>query len=153
RQLIRCKAEHAELGTPIEQSAAPAYDRRGSLGNGKVAAGHAAWYSSWQSAECHMKNMSILQLSNVERIAAVIQRALNEVPDNRQPTRTAYSPEVTLQLVARDSSDIYCVPGADANITCFMSLTAALGGEVTVHGLQPRGLDGMLTPHGRVDAA
>lgn len=59
---------------------------------------------------------------------------------------------VTLQRgLAADSPAIYCFPGAGDSVTCFLAFSNAMGDRFTVHGAQPRGLDGMGTPHASVE--
>lgn len=46
---------------------------------------------------------------------------------------------------------LFCVPGAAMDTISLQPLAAALGGDLPVYGLQPRGLDGLLTPLRTVD--
>lgn len=59
---------------------------------------------------------------------------------------------VTLQRsVAADTKTIYCFPGAGDSVTCFLPLADSLGASFTVHGIQPRGLEGISAPHSSVE--
>lgn len=64
-----------------------------------------------------------------------------------------YFPVFTLRSGRRDRPPLFCVPGAGASATAFLELAAQLEDDRAVHGLQPRGLDGELTPHSTVPAA
>ena len=48
---------------------------------------------------------------------------------------------------------VFCIPGAGATIMTFTHMTAALGAQWTIHGLQPRGFDGVQMPHFTVPSA
>jgi thioesterase domain-containing protein len=48
---------------------------------------------------------------------------------------------------------VFCVPGAGANITDFIDMADALGGQWPIYGLQPRGWDSDHVPHATVPAA
>ena len=41
----------------------------------------------------------------------------------------------------------FCVPGAGDSVVNFHEPASAMGDEQTVHGLQPRGTDGVLVPY------
>jgi amino acid adenylation domain-containing protein len=65
-----------------------------------------------------------------------------------------YSPVFTLQTPRRPGgAHLFCIPGAGGNVTGFMELAAQLDKRWHVHGLQPRGLDGILVPHATVSSA
>jgi arthrofactin-type cyclic lipopeptide synthetase C len=65
-----------------------------------------------------------------------------------------YRPHVVIQQAAVDDEPpIFCLPGGGASVTDFLALGHALGGRWTLHGLQPRGLDGVAVPHATVEAA
>jgi arthrofactin-type cyclic lipopeptide synthetase C len=69
------------------------------------------------------------------------------------PPETHYSASVPLQPGDCGKTPIFCVPGAGDNVTGFIWLAGALGQDWSVHGLQPRGVEGSLTPHSTVEAA
>jgi amino acid adenylation domain-containing protein len=60
---------------------------------------------------------------------------------------------VTIQAGRGGMYPGFCVPGAGANITDFTHMTAALGRQWPIHGLQPRGLNNGDVPHSTVPAA
>jgi thioesterase domain-containing protein len=69
------------------------------------------------------------------------------------PPEMKYSACVPLQPGNGSRTPIFCVPGAGDNVTGFIWLAGALGQDWPVHGLQPRGVEGNLTPHSTVEAA
>jgi thioesterase domain-containing protein len=60
---------------------------------------------------------------------------------------------VTIQVGQGVMYPVFCVPGAGANITDFIHVAPALGGQWPIHGLQPRGLNNGRVPHSTVPAA
>ena len=48
---------------------------------------------------------------------------------------------------------IFCIPGAGDNVTSFIELSSCVDKRLSVHGLQPRGLDSKLVPHSTARAA
>jgi thioesterase domain-containing protein len=72
----------------------------------------------------------------------------------RSPTpELSYEPVVTLQYGEPDLAPLFCIPGAAASVTDFRDLAETLPPETPVYGLQPRGLEGQLVPHGDVPSA
>lgn len=66
----------------------------------------------------------------------------------------AHEPHVLLvQGRSADAPELFLVPGAGGSVTIFHPLALALGEDVTLHGLQPCGLDGAVSPHRSVDSA
>ena len=97
---------------------------------------------------------SIMEQPHLQRLADAITQALEDIRHRVQCTaEPAYSPIITIQIGKHSVTPVFCVPGAGANVTCFVSLTQALGEQVPVYGLQPRGLDGLIVPHSSVPAA
>lgn len=64
-----------------------------------------------------------------------------------------YDPVVKLQLGKGDCAQVFCIPGAGDNVFSFMDLAQQLGDDVSIYGLQPRGLWGKEAPHASVEAA
>ncbi|WP_139253536.1 alpha/beta fold hydrolase, partial [Burkholderia ubonensis] len=64
-----------------------------------------------------------------------------------------FNSAIPIQRGPRSETSVFCIPGAGANIACFVPLVAALGPEFSVYGLQPRGLDGQQAPFETVQAA
>jgi amino acid adenylation domain-containing protein len=60
---------------------------------------------------------------------------------------------VTIQAGKPRNAPIFCVPGAGDSVVGFFDLALALGDAWPLHGLQPRGSDGVLVPHSTVEAA
>jgi thioesterase domain-containing protein len=60
---------------------------------------------------------------------------------------------LTIQTGQTGHSPLFCIPGAGDSVTGFAGLAGALGRSWPVHGLQPRGMDGLLIPHSTVQAA
>jgi thioesterase domain-containing protein len=65
----------------------------------------------------------------------------------------AYRPLLTIQTGQRSSTPLFCIPGAGDSVTGFTGLAGALGPAWPLHGLQPRGVEGLLIPHASVEAA
>ena len=64
-----------------------------------------------------------------------------------------FSSLVTIQRGGRGQTPLFCVPGAGASATDFLSLTTILDAGRPVYAFQPRGLDNDLLPHVTVEAA
>jgi thioesterase domain-containing protein len=64
-----------------------------------------------------------------------------------------YESHVTIQTGDHGNTPIFCVPGAGDSVTSFFDLADAVGHQWPLHGLQPRGSDGVLVPHSTVEAA
>lgn len=61
-----------------------------------------------------------------------------------------FSPLVTLRQgreVLFNNPAVFCVPGAGASVTCFLSLVSAMPPGMNIYGFQPQGLDGKHEPH------
>lgn len=65
----------------------------------------------------------------------------------------SYQPLFSIQNSRGNNTPIFCIPGAGDNIASFTAMSMALGGEHSIYGMQPRGLDGRMTPHYSVEAA
>jgi thioesterase domain-containing protein len=63
------------------------------------------------------------------------------------------SPWVVIQAGRPGVTPWLCVPGAGASVTCFVPLAQALGVDVPVYGLQPRGLDRDEAPFATIEGA
>jgi thioesterase domain-containing protein len=85
-----------------------------------------------------------------QALSGEIARASKPRPD---PPETEYLPVVSLNTGKRGNTPVFCVPGAGGNVIGFIELSAALGREWPVYGLQPRGVEGALAPHSTVEAA
>lgn len=65
----------------------------------------------------------------------------------------AFNPLQTLLHQRQAEGTVFCCPGAGDSITRFIALAAEIGSNMTVLGLQPRGIDGLGVPHTTVQAA
>jgi thioesterase domain-containing protein/acyl carrier protein len=63
----------------------------------------------------------------------------------------AWSPLVPIRSTGR-GAPVFCVPGAAIDAISLHPLARALGDGHPFYGIQPRGLDGRLEPHGSVEA-
>jgi arthrofactin-type cyclic lipopeptide synthetase C len=91
---------------------------------------------------------------NVATVGHALSHALQNASakPNEMPEQ-GYFPLVKLQSGQRNLAPLFCVPGAGANVSCFLELAACLEEAQPVYGLQPRGLDGAMVPHATVAAA
>jgi thioesterase domain-containing protein len=71
----------------------------------------------------------------------------------RPPADLDYRALMTIQSGALDELALFCMPGAGDNVINFLPFADALGPVWTVHGLQPRGVDGELAPYTNVETA
>jgi thioesterase domain-containing protein len=85
-----------------------------------------------------------------QALSTAIAQAGEQRPDLSE---TQYCPQVTLQVGKRGNTPVFCVPGAGDNVIGFIKLASAMGSEFSIHGLQPRGVEGALVPHSTVEAA
>ncbi|MBJ7311023.1 amino acid adenylation domain-containing protein, partial [Rugamonas sp. CCM 8940] len=95
---------------------------------------------------------SMVEAPHVQALGAALSSALSQATPLKHPEH-AYLPRLTIQRGQAGQLPLYCVPGAGASITSFTHLAMALGAELPVHGLQPRGLCGELAPHSSVASA
>ncbi len=69
------------------------------------------------------------------------------------PAERRHGAHVVIQSGRRGEVPVVCVPGAGDSVIGFIPLSDALGPEFPLHGLQPRGVEGLLVPHATVEAA
>jgi amino acid adenylation domain-containing protein len=112
----------------------------------KASAGTAARTPTQAKAHPHLNAPAITGA------ASTVTTATN-TPANSQPSAPAPSPLVVIQSGAAGATPVFAVPGAGANVTCFVPLALALGSDVPLYGLQPQGLDGAHAPIDTVQAA
>jgi len=97
---------------------------------------------------------SMIQPPHIEALGSALSKAICQAGTAESVIpETAYKALVTIQPGRGSMPPVFCVPGAGDNVFNFCELTAALGAQWTVHGLQPRGLDGRCVPHATVTAA
>ncbi|MDF0733008.1 amino acid adenylation domain-containing protein [Pseudomonas entomophila] len=94
-------------------------------------------------------------LAHPAQLGQALSDALRVVSE--QPPRRLAEREPTLLLTigaaTEEGERVVCVPGAGDSVVRFLPFARALDGECLVQGLQPRGVDGKLTPHMCVEAA
>ncbi|WP_232459460.1 alpha/beta fold hydrolase [Burkholderia ubonensis] len=72
---------------------------------------------------------------------------------NAHPPEASYSPHLPIQRGTPGRQPVVLIPGAGDNVATFLPFTIAAEPGWPMHGLQPRGLDGVLAPYVSVDAA
>jgi thioesterase domain-containing protein len=95
-------------------------------------------------------HQSIVLDPHAAELARAITTALEQLPP---PTLPPHQPLVTIQRGRPGAPTVFCVPGAGAGAIGLCALATALGADVSVYGLQPRGLDEDRVPHASVEAA
>jgi amino acid adenylation domain-containing protein len=96
---------------------------------------------------------TIIQPPNIGLLAEQIVRSLEPADSRPASTEVHHSPVVMIQSAARNDIVAFCIPGAGANVTSFMSLAHEFGSGMRICGLQPRGLDEDAVVHSTVEAA
>jgi thioesterase domain-containing protein len=111
-----------------------------------------AWQRHWPASQgVHTDTLAtdharMLASAYAPALAALIDAGLSAAAGEA-------SPWVVIQAGRPGVTPWLCVPGAGANVTCFVPLAQALGPDVPVYGLQPRGLDRDEAPYPSVEAA
>ncbi len=110
-----------------------------------------------QALQVELSVRDIFSTANISELATRIEtRSANgidrccesiEYGDNED-----YVALVPIQKGNSDSPVIFCLPGAGATVACFAALASSLSADVSVYGLQPKGLDGSLAPHTTVES-
>lgn len=88
-----------------------------------------------------------------DRLAAALARALTQVESDPPPAIASHKAAVSIQSGPSPAVIVFCVPGAGANVTSFLSLADALGASCDVIGLCARGHENGSIPHTSVEAA
>ncbi len=97
---------------------------------------------------------SMVRPPNAQVLGGALARRMDDAAREQGPgARGDHSPLVTLRFARGGGPSLFCVPGAGANVVSFADLAGHLDAGWTVHGLQPRGLDGSGLPHTSVEAA
>jgi thioesterase domain-containing protein/aryl carrier-like protein len=100
-------------------------------------------------------HLTMMEAPHNALLGEALSRALAQATTCQQshlPERH-YRPHLTIQAGTGGNTPIFCIPGAGDNVIGFCELASALGSSWPVHGLQPRGADGLLIPHVTVEAA
>lgn len=108
------------------------------------------WQSVAARARMHAVDAGDAQAGHALR--AALSQAMPGAAEAVSPERQ-HSAHVVIQSGARGQSPVLCVPGAGDSVIGFIPLGEALGARFPLHGLQPRGIDGLLVPHATVEAA
>jgi amino acid adenylation domain-containing protein len=97
---------------------------------------------------------SIMRSPCVQILANEIVEVMEEAANKgQQSAESTYNPIISIQCGEAGVLPVFCVPGAGASVTCFLSMAQAIGKHVPIYGLQPRGLDGVMVPHFTVSAS
>ncbi|GAB2872549.1 hypothetical protein GCM10027093_05120 [Paraburkholderia jirisanensis] len=93
--------------------------------------------------------------TEIATIGTLLAKLLRDEADARRslPPDLDYRALMTIQSGALDELSLFCMPGAGDNVINFLPFADALGPVWTVHGLQPRGVDGELAPYTNVETA
>ena len=95
----------------------------------------------------------ILETPHVQVLAVRMATVLNDLETSGPPSVPAYSPIFAIHQDKACRTPIFCLPGAGANVSCFLSLIMAIKQPSLIYGLQPRGFDAPHVPHSSVVTA
>jgi thioesterase domain-containing protein len=113
-----------------------------------------AWQHHWQATWRRPLHTASLPADHAQMLAPAHATALADLIDAGLSAASGEaSPWVVIQAGRPGVTPWLCVPGAGASVTCFVPLAQALGAEVPVYGLQPRGLDRDEAPFATIEAA
>lgn len=124
------------------------------------------WETVVQKGEVHFVQVEAKHASMMGDAAATLGRAVKRALhaasravadaglDSKPLTPEAYyHPHIEVQRGTPHREPVVFIPGAGDNVATFVPFVNALEPSWPVHGLQPRGLDGVLVPHADVEAA
>ncbi|WP_292877333.1 non-ribosomal peptide synthetase [Nostoc sp. NMS1] len=94
-----------------------------------------------QQLEKNLPLATLLQNPTIEQMASTI---------SQHQDSQSWSPLVAIQPDG-SKTPFFCVPGGAMDVIEFYHLARSLGSEQPFYGLQPRGLDGELEPHTRIE--
>ncbi len=98
--------------------------------------------------------LQINRSNNWTQLGNIVSQSLKALPAIPRPiAEQKYSSLVVLQTGGSNEPALVCVPGAGGNVTSFLPLAEHMGRSISIYGLQPRGIDGVLVPHSSVRAA
>ncbi|MEO3715881.1 alpha/beta fold hydrolase [Roseateles flavus] len=118
----------------------------------------AGWSGSLPGLQLAQQGPGLGARATVRALAAQLMalQAKPEIGRSRAP-ELDYQPHIVIQSGRQSPlnrhAPLFCIPGAGDSITGFAALAGALGPDWSVHGLQPRGVDGLMVPHASVEAA
>jgi thioesterase domain-containing protein len=95
---------------------------------------------------------------SADTLARTIKRTLRAETRKRGGRSSAtpeadYCPHIPVRQGGHRKEPVILIPGAGSAVTAFTPFCNALDDEWDIHGLQPRGFDGVLVPHSSVEAA
>lgn len=97
---------------------------------------------------------SLLQGPQLVELAVALAQAMEQCAKRREPApELRHSARMVIHSGRSHVPPLFCVPGAGASIAAFASLSMALDPGIPLHGLQPRGLCGVMVPHVDVPSA
>jgi thioesterase domain-containing protein len=97
---------------------------------------------------------SIMQPPHVQTLADAMAESLAASQGaGSQRLHPAYSPMILIQHGRTGAVPVFCVPGAGASVTSFFDMTATLGPNNHIYGLQPRGLHHAEIPYASIQTA
>lgn len=90
----------------------------------------------------------------VSPLGQAITRSINQLsPSPLVLPEINYSPLLSINTGQSQRTPIFCIPGAGDSVTGFISLADSLGLDRSLHGLQPRGVEGEFVPYASVEIA
>ncbi|MBS0156337.1 MAG: non-ribosomal peptide synthetase, partial [Nitrospira sp.] len=93
-------------------------------------------------------HFTLMKLPHIKTLGEALSEVLIDINERTVAhPEHSYHPRLTIQGGSSTRRPLFCVPGAGASITTFQHLARALDLNTPIHGMQPRGLDGMLVPH------
>lgn len=94
-------------------------------------------------------------VAGAQGLAASAASALSQALAAARPLPPAapHGAHVVIQSGKPGQAPLLCVPGAGDSVIGFIPMAEALSSQYPLHGLQPRGVDGLLVPHSTVEAA
>lgn len=99
-------------------------------------------------------HFTMMSSEHIESLSTALEHALNNTQQrNLALAEYHYHPVIDIQAGKVGQTPLYCIPGAGASVTSFTMLAQALGPDVPIIGLQPRGLCGKLVPHDSIESA
>ncbi len=99
-------------------------------------------------------HLSMMQAPQVDVLCAAVEAELVIATARTvRQEELSYTPRITIQTGRAGVAPLFCIPGAGASVTAFATLAQSLDPAIPIHGLQPRGLCGVLVPHVDVPSA
>ena len=96
---------------------------------------------------------ALSEAPEAKALGAALSAALRDTASAAAPEESFYAARLAIQSGSAWARALFCVPGAGASVTALAALAGELDPSIPVHGLQPRGLCGVLAPHIDVPSA